>query len=109
MRIKQSTLLLLVLYGSGSQDPPKKHLLVVGEERVRHGSVLQALPTIERRGEKTVLWDITIRTDPEATRKKKLEFNAKNLDDFDAVLFFTGGELEMDAQQKAGSSIFRPR
>ena len=42
-----------------------------------------------------------IRTDTEALTKKKLEYNAKNLNDFDAVLFFTGGDLEMDDQQKA--------
>ena len=32
--------------------------------------------------------------------KKKLEYNAKNLNDFDAVLFYTGGTLEMDDQKK---------
>ena len=47
------------------------------------------------------LWDTTLRTDTEALTKKKLEYNAKNLNNFDAVLFFTGGDLEMDAQQKA--------
>jgi type 1 glutamine amidotransferase len=79
----------------------KKQLLVLGEEKgYRHESVSHAMATIERLGEKTGLWDTTIRTDTEALTKKKLEFNAKNLNDFDAVLFFTGGELEMDAQQK---------
>ena len=38
---------------------------------------------------------------PKPLTKKKLEFNAKNLNDFDAVLFYTGGTLEMDDQQKA--------
>jgi type 1 glutamine amidotransferase len=47
------------------------------------------------------LWDTTIRTDTEALTKKKLEYNAKNLNDFDAVLFYTGGTLEMDDQKKA--------
>jgi uncharacterized protein len=80
----------------------KKQLLVIGEEKgYRHESVSHAMATIERLGEKTKLWDTTIRTDTEALTKKKLEFNAKNLNDFDAVLFFTGGELEMNAQQKA--------
>jgi type 1 glutamine amidotransferase len=59
------------------------------------------MATIERLGEQTGLWDTTIRTDTEALTKKKLEYNAKNLTNFDAVLFFTGGDLEMDAQQKA--------
>jgi type 1 glutamine amidotransferase len=80
----------------------KKHLLVIGEEKgYRHESVSHAMATIERLGEQTGLWDTTIRTDTEALTKKKLEYNAKNLTNFDAVLFFTGGDLEMDAQQKA--------
>ena len=80
----------------------KKHLLVIGEEKgYRHESVSHAMATIEHLGEKSGLWDATIRTDTEALTKKKLEFNARNLNSFDAVLFFTGGELEMDAQQKA--------
>jgi type 1 glutamine amidotransferase len=43
----------------------------------------------------------TFRTDTEPLTKKKLEYNAKNLNDFDSVLFFTGGTLEMDDQQRA--------
>jgi len=81
---------------------PKKHLLVLGEEKgYRHESVSHAMATIERLGQETGLWDSVIRTDTEVLTKKKLEYNAKNLNDFDAVFFFTAGELEMDAQQKA--------
>lgn len=83
-------------------DSQKKHLLVIGEEKgYRHESVSHAVATIERLGKQTGLWDTTIRTDTEALTKKKLEYNAPNLTNFDAVLFFTGGDLEMDAQQKA--------
>jgi len=85
-----------------STNGQKKHLLVIGEEKgYRHESVSHAMATIERLGKQTDLWDTTIRTDTEALTKKKLEYNAKNLTNFDAVLFFTGGDLEMDAQQKA--------
>jgi type 1 glutamine amidotransferase len=85
-----------------SSNGQKKHLLVIGEEKgYRHESVSHAMATIERLGKQTDLWDTTIRTDTEALTKKKLEYNAKNLTNFDAVLFFTGGDLEMDAQQKA--------
>jgi type 1 glutamine amidotransferase len=49
--------------------------------------------TIERLGEQSGLWETTIRTDTEALTKKKLEYNAQNLHDFDAVLFFTSGEI----------------
>lgn len=82
--------------------PQKKHLLVIGEEKgYRHESVSHAMAVIERLGEQSGLWDTTIRTDTEALTKKKLEFNAKNLNNFDAILFFSGGELEMDAQKRA--------
>ena len=100
------TVFFLVLIAC-SQSPaqsatPRKQLLVIGEEKgYRHQAVSHALTTIERLGTETGLWDTTIRTDTEALTKKKLEYNAKNLNNFDAVLFFTGGELEMDPQQKA--------
>ncbi|MFZ0956765.1 MAG: ThuA domain-containing protein [Candidatus Sulfotelmatobacter sp.] len=82
--------------------PAKKHLLVIGEEKgYRHEAVSHAMATIERLGTETGLWDTTLRTDTEVLTKKKLEYNAKDLNDFDAVLFYTGGDLEMDAQQKA--------
>lgn len=82
--------------------PKKKQLLIIGEEKgYRHESVSHAMATIERLGIQTGLWDTYIRTDTEALTKKKLEYNAKNLNDFDAVLFFTGGDLEMDPQKKA--------
>ena len=83
--------------------PPRhKQLLAIGEQKgYRHEAVSHALATIERLGHDSGLWDTTIRTDTEALTKKKLEYNAKNLNDFDAVFFFTGGELEMEAQQKS--------
>jgi type 1 glutamine amidotransferase len=85
-----------------STRPIKKRILVVGEEKgYRHESVSHAMATIERLGIETGLWETTLRTDAEPLTKKKLEYNAKNLNDFDAVIFFTGGDLEMDAQQKA--------
>ena len=85
-----------------STQPSRKQLLAIGEQKgYRHEAVSHALATIERLGRESGLWDTTIRTDTEALTKKKLEYNAKNLSDFDAILFFTGGELDMDAQQKA--------
>src|SRR5712675_384208 len=72
---------------------PRKRLLVIGEEKgYRHEAVTHAMATIERLGKETGLWDTVIRTDTEVLTKKKLEYNAKNLNDFDAVLFYTGGE-----------------
>jgi type 1 glutamine amidotransferase len=88
-------------------SPVKKRLLVIGEEKgYRHEAVSHAMATIERLGIETGLWDTWIRTDTEPLTKKKLEYNAKNLNDFDAVLLYTGGTLEMDDQQKADFLAF---
>jgi uncharacterized protein len=87
--------------GAQTAAQPRKHLLVLGEEKgYRHETVSHAIATIERLGRETGLWATTIRTDTEVLTKKKLEYNARNLNDFDAVLFYTGGELEMKAEQK---------
>src|ERR1700685_2820462 len=81
---------------------PRKKLLVIGEEKgYRHEAISHAMATIERLGRETGSWDTVIRTDTEALTKKKLEYNAPNLNNFDAVLFYTGGTLEMDDRQKA--------
>jgi type 1 glutamine amidotransferase len=94
----------IVIAQSGS---PRKHLLVIGEEKgYRHEAVTHAMVTIERLGRETGLWDTVIRTDTEPLTKTKLEYNAKNLNDFDAVLFYTGGTLEMDDQKKADFIAF---
>jgi type 1 glutamine amidotransferase len=86
---------------SASAFAQEKHLLVLGEERgYRHEPVSHAMAVIERLGAQSGLWDTTIRTDTEVLTKQKLEFNAKTLNDFDAVLFYTDGDLEMTAQQR---------
>jgi type 1 glutamine amidotransferase len=95
-----SCLLLLAVLALGAQ--PRKQLLAIGEEKgYRHEAVSHARATIERLGYESGLWDTVIRTDTEALTKNKLEYNAKNLNNFDAVLFYTGGTLEMDERQKA--------
>lgn len=112
MKIAPRALIMLAVLSAfstaQSASPAKKHLLVIGEEKgYRHDSVSHAMATIERVGRETGLWDTTLRTDTEVLTKKKLEYNAKNLNDFEAVLFFTGGDLEMSAQQKADFLSFR--
>lgn len=112
--LKTACLVLFVLSLAASSlgiaqksQAPRKHILVIGEEKgYRHESVTHAMTTIERLGQETGLWDTTIRTDTEALTKKKLEYNAKNLNDFDAVVFFTCGTLEMDSEQKAALLSF---
>ncbi|HEX4486217.1 MAG TPA: ThuA domain-containing protein, partial [Terriglobales bacterium] len=88
-RANKSLLFVFFLVGiAAAQTAPKKHLLVLGEEHgYRHQAVSHAMATIERLGTETGLWDTTIRTDTEVLTKKKMEYNAKNLNDFDAVVF----------------------
>ena len=96
--------ILTAFHALSAQSLPgaKKQILVIGEEKgYRHEAVSHAMATIERLGRESGLWDTTLRTDTEALTKKKLEYNAKNLLDFDAIFFFTGGVLEMDADQKS--------
>ena len=52
------------------------------------------------------MWDTYIRTDSQLLTKKKLEGNAKNLDYFDAVFFYTTGTLDLDDSQKADLLAF---
>jgi type 1 glutamine amidotransferase len=97
---------LIVLAASsallGQSPAPRKRLLVIGEEKgYRHEAISHAMATIERMGKESGQWDTVIRTDTECLTKKKLEYNAKNLNDFDAVVFYTGGTLEMDEAKKA--------
>ena len=103
LRIRVAFVCLLgAVLTSFANAQTRKNVLAIGEEKgYRHEAVTHALSTIERMGRESGLWDTYIRTDTEALTKKKLEYNAKNLNDFDAVIFYTGGTLEMDDQQKA--------
>jgi hypothetical protein len=86
----------------GAQPPAKKRLLFIGQSKgFHHDSVSQAAGTLWKLGQETGLWDTYIQTDCQLVTKKKLELNAKNLNFFDAVAFFTSGELDMDESQKA--------
>jgi type 1 glutamine amidotransferase len=90
----------LLCLGLFAQAPKK--LLFIGEEKgYRHEAVSHAMAVVDRLGRETGLWETYIRTDTEPLTKKKLEYNARNLNDFDAVMFYTGGTLEMDDQKKA--------
>jgi uncharacterized protein len=81
---------------------PKKKLLVIGQVKgFQHDSTSHAMATIERMGRVSGLWETYIRTDTQLITKEKLGGNAKNLNWFDAILFYTTGELDLTEQQKA--------
>lgn len=89
-----------------AQTPRKKVLAVGASGGFQHDSVSHALGTIWKLGQRTGLWDTYIRTDTQLLTRKKLEANAKNLAYFDAVFFYTSGELPMDDEQKAALLSF---
>ena len=103
LRLAAVVLPALVLAVSlGGQQPTKKKLLFIGESKGwQHESVSYAAATLWNLGHETGLWETYIRTDTQLVTKKPLPLHAKNLNDFDAVAFFTSGELDMDDSQKA--------
>lgn len=86
----------------------KKKLLAIGAvEGFQHDTVSNGLATMWKIGHDTGLWDTYIRTDTQLITKKKLEAgNAKNLNYFDAIFFYTTGELKLDDEQKASLLSF---
>jgi type 1 glutamine amidotransferase len=90
-------------------DParPRKRLLVLGQSKgYQHEAVSTAMARLYDLGRSTGLWDATLRTDCANITKKPLKWEVSNLDQFDAVVFFTDGELDMDASQKADLMAF---
>src|SRR5690349_25178761 len=100
-------LLVAPVAAQNQQAPKRKKILAIGEVKgFQHDSVSHALASIERWGKETGLWDTYIKTDTQLVTKQKLGGNAKNLDFFDAVVFYTTGELPMNDEQKAALMSF---
>lgn len=85
------------------QRPPKKKVLAIGQSKGwQHDAVSHGLATIWKLGQDSGIFDTYICTDTELITKKKTDkLNVKNLDFFDAVVFYTTGELDLDDRQKA--------
>ena len=83
-------------------QPRKKRLLAIGASKgFQHDSIPYALGTLWKLGNETGLWETYIRTDTELITKQDIKKNnRKNLNYFDAVYFYTTGELDLDEQQK---------
>ncbi|MFN7919248.1 MAG: ThuA domain-containing protein [Bryobacteraceae bacterium] len=85
----------------------RKRVLAIGAVKgFQHDATSHGLATLWKIGQESGLWDTYIRTDTQLITKKRLQNNAKNLDYFDAIVFYTTGELELDAQQKADLLAF---
>jgi type 1 glutamine amidotransferase len=107
MRFMRQILTLALIVGMAgaamAQDKHKKrNLLFIGQSKgYQHDSVSTAMATLYNLGRSSGQWNTFFRTDCTAITKKPLKWGAKNLDAFDAVVFFTDGDLDMDDSQKA--------
>jgi uncharacterized protein len=107
MRFMRQSVVLIMILGLASaaaaQDQPnKRKLLFIGQSKgYQHDSVSTAMATLYNIGRSSKQWDTFFRTDCTAITKKPLKWGAKNLDAFDAIVFFTDGDLDMDDSQKA--------
>lgn len=87
--------------------PKPKRLLFIGQAKgYQHEAISTAMVTLHQLGRKTGLWQTTLRTDCTAITKKPLKWEAKNIDAFDAIVFFTDGDLDLDEAQKADLLAF---
>jgi type 1 glutamine amidotransferase len=86
-----------------AQTPKRKKLLFIGESKgFQHDSISHAMAMIERIGQESGVYDTYLRTDGELLTKADIkQGNRKNLSYFDAVMFYTTGELDLNDQQKA--------
>jgi type 1 glutamine amidotransferase len=98
---------LVIAIGLGVVDlafaqQKKRRLLVIGQSKgYEHDSISTAMATLYNLGRTSHQWDTFFRTDCAAITRKPRRWEARNLDAFDAVAFFTDGELDLDASQKA--------
>jgi type 1 glutamine amidotransferase len=106
MRLLTCALLSLAVLaapmGAQQQQSKKKKVLFVGQTKGwQHDATSHAMGTVWKLGQETGLWDTYFKTDCQLITKQPLKGNGKNLNFFDAVVFYTTGELDMDEQQKA--------
>jgi type 1 glutamine amidotransferase len=84
------------------QVAQRPNILFIGQSKgYQHDSVSTAMATIYNLGKSSGRWNTYFRTDCGNITKKPLKWGSKNLSAFDAVVFFTDGDLDMDDSQKA--------
>src|ERR1051326_1060727 len=83
-------------------EKPNRNLLFIGQAKgYQHEAISTAMATLYNLGRSSGLWNTQLRTDCTPITKKPLKWEAKNLDAFDAIVFFTDGDLDMDESQKS--------
>ncbi len=87
--------------------PRKKRILFLGGSAgFAHDSVSHAAFTLAKIGEQSGVFEVRVHTDWRLLTKEKLRGNRKNLDWFDAVMFYSQGDPELSDQQKADFMSF---
>jgi len=116
-------LLLALLASPLSPQQKKRRILAIGDVHrkiYQHDAVSHALATIERLGYQSGIYDTYIRTDIQLITKHPIHFaentavpdanqrseNYKDLNDFDAIVFYGIGELELTDLQKTDMLSF---
>lgn len=85
----------------------KRNLLLIAQSKgYQHDSVSSAMVMFYNLGKNSGLWDTSFRTDCTPVTKKTLKWGAKNIDAYDAIVFYTDGDLDMDESQKADLLAF---
>jgi type 1 glutamine amidotransferase len=80
----------------------RPNVLFIGQSKgYQHEAISTAMVTLYQLGQSSGLWNTYFRTDCTAITKKPLKWEAKNLDAFAVVIFYTDGELDLDASQRA--------
>jgi uncharacterized protein len=108
--------LLAIVVLSSAQAASEKHVLIVGDihtgNQTAHDSVSHAMATLERLGRESGAYIAFLRTDTQLVTKGEIwgtgdygkggpkQSQGRNLDFFDAVVFYTNGETEMTPDQK---------
>jgi len=103
--LRLSLLIISIFSGTvlgQAPEKPKRNLLFIGQAKgYQHEAISTAIATLYNLGRSSGLWNTVLRTDCTAITKKPLKWEAKNLDYYDAIVFFTDGDLDLDASQKA--------
>ena len=102
--LRLSLLIISILSGTvfgQAPEKPKRNLLFIGQAKgYHHEAISTAMATLYNLGRSSGQWNTMLRTDCTAITKKPLKWEAKNLDAYDALVFFTDGDLDMDASLK---------
>jgi hypothetical protein len=106
MRLLRYVLVMAISLGvanAACAQEKQRRLLVIGQSKgYQHDSISTAMATLYNLGRCSHHCGTFFRTGCTAITKKPLKWEAKNLDAFDAVAFFTDGELV-----RASARLFR--